>query len=140
MPAPTLQALLPRKGCGPRRHFPFVSASLLIQGEPHTLPGNSSLSLLPSHPHPEQALLPQLKIIVGAASCRCGSSRRVPGKTGPVLQRTRLFIGNIKLMCNLTNDSNLNRLLLRSQSGKRKIPLFSKGHNRTFNRFLSKGK
>lgn len=68
------------------------------------------------------------------------ADRPVPfrGKMGTVLQRTRLFIGNIELKCNLTNDSNLNRLILRPQSGKRKKPLFSKGHNGTFNRFFQR--
>ena len=108
---------LPRQGCGPHSHFPFVSAVLLIKGERHTPSQGTAAS-----PRPSQPLLPL------PAQDACGNAalaaRIFPshsgGRRGLGQQRTRLFIGIIKLPCNLTNNSGLNWLLLRPQSGKRK--------------------
>ena len=110
---------------------------LLIKGERHTPSQGTAAS-----PRPSQPLLPL------PAQDACGNAalaaRIFPlhsgGRQGLGQQRTRLFIGIIKLPCNLTNDSGLNWLLLRPQSGKRKNSLSSRGHERTFNRFLSKSK
>ena len=93
--------------------------------ESHTRPQGTAAS-----PRPSQPLLPL------PAQDACGNAalpaRIFPshsrGRQGLGQQRTRLFTGNIKLPCNLTNGSGLNWLLLRPQSGKRKNSLSSRGH------------
>lgn len=97
------------------KHFQYVYALFPIKGKPHALSGNSNLPLC----HP--ILIPSDLSSLSSQLLREHHPSHVDlpipfrGKTGSCATKDKLFIGNIKLKCNLTNDSNLNRLVLRSE-------------------------